>query len=92
MYETPEVEKMDSKTGPVPVVVNFAAVVDSVAQPSMMPSLRPTHSGTRQTTTAPGRVQHRTSRRLIEQSPRLSLHAIDCAAPANVQSALKSCL
>lgn len=30
MYETPEVEKMDSKTGPVPVVVNFAAVVDNV--------------------------------------------------------------
>ena len=25
MYETPEVEKMDSKTGPIPVVVNFAA-------------------------------------------------------------------
>lgn len=30
MYETPEVEKMDSKTGPIPVVVNFAAVVDNV--------------------------------------------------------------
>ena len=30
MYETPEVEKMDSKTGPVPVVVNFAAVSDAV--------------------------------------------------------------
>lgn len=31
MYETPEVEKMDSKTGPVPVVVNFAAVVAAYA-------------------------------------------------------------
>lgn len=30
MYETPEVEKMDSKTGPIPVVVSFAAVVDNV--------------------------------------------------------------
>ena len=30
MYEIPEVEKMDSKTGPVPVVVKFAAVVDNV--------------------------------------------------------------
>lgn len=30
MYETPEVEKMDSKTAPVPVAVNFAAVVDNV--------------------------------------------------------------
>ena len=30
MYEPPEVERMDSKTGPVPVVVNFAAVVDNV--------------------------------------------------------------
>lgn len=26
----PEVERMDSKTGSVPVVVNFAAVVDNV--------------------------------------------------------------
>ena len=30
MYEPPEVERMDSKTGSVPVVVNFAAVVDNV--------------------------------------------------------------
>lgn len=30
MYEPPEVERMDSKTGSVPVVVHFAAVVDSV--------------------------------------------------------------
>ncbi len=28
MYETPEVAKMDSKTGPIPLVVNVAAVVD----------------------------------------------------------------
>lgn len=30
MYEPPEVERMDSKTGSVPVVVSFAAVVDNV--------------------------------------------------------------
>lgn len=30
MYEPPEVERMDSKTGSVPVVVNFAAVYDAV--------------------------------------------------------------
>ena len=31
MYEPPEVERMDSKTGPVPVVVNFDAVVAAYA-------------------------------------------------------------
>ena len=59
MYETPEVEKMDSKTGPIPVVVNFAAVVDNVVAAVYDASLRPTHSGTRQITTAPGQVRHK---------------------------------
>ena len=40
MYETPEVEKMDSKTGPIPVVVNFAAVVDNVVAAVYDASLR----------------------------------------------------
>ncbi|MEE0449233.1 MAG: hypothetical protein UC928_04915 [Collinsella sp.] len=30
MYETPEVEKMDSKTGPIPIILLYAAVVDNV--------------------------------------------------------------
>ena len=93
MYETPEVEKMDSKTGPIPVVVNFAAVVDNVVAAVYDAVVAAySHSGTRQITTAPGQVRHKTSRQPIEQSPRLSLHAIDCAALANAQSALKSCL
>ena len=92
MYETPEVEKMDSKTGPIPVVVNFAAVVDNVVAAvydAVVAAYAFWYSADNDGT---GQVRHKTSRQPIEQSPRLSLHAIDCAAPANAQSALKSCL
>lgn len=92
MYETPEVEKMDSKTGPIPVVVNFAAVVDNVVAAVYDAVVAAYAFWYSADNDAPGQVRHKTSRQPIEQSPRLSLHAIDCAALANAQSALKSCL
>ena len=86
MYEPPEVERMDSKTGPVPVVVNFAAVVDNVVAAVYDAVVAAYAFWYSADNDAPRRVQHRTSCRLIEQSPRLSLHAIDCAALANARA------